>query len=720
MQELCKSFLCSLKKSLLVFFFIIFISSIVIAENLVESYNDPLTISVGDVRWCVRNGVCTLSMLTVDNIIVQNLSVIGDVFNVTMNLVTWNITENFNVGGNLEAKNITAQNFFGIYDWIIKLGRSRDYADFNGTDWSWNETTLNATIKDLTRTITYNATSIETRAGTPEGDVESIKGIKDGNVYNVTEAAGANPLVIVINFTGVESFSEIVMREIYSAGSGHNIKIGIETCATGEYEEEFQPDITGMDNFAIRVETVVDPFNHLCGDNVSIRLRHDENGNPFHEFSLDFLVIQSGPTTMVSEEVDPLAFHRSGDVVMQGNSSFGDFAIDEVSISAEDVDRDIASDCPADNYAYAWGDNLSTWFCRLDKTNSTDDMINALTPANNQWTGENNFSGNTTFEGLVHIIGVGNMLHLDDVSIPSGFANLIKISNNSGDSIIDDNLFSGFVLRGDGLNGWWAQFMGNPTDSAYRIGVKGKNASMKIRGDGRLEWGGGDGIFTLNLFRASPVTLKTDDIFSASILQATGSISSGSDINAKPTSTGATADADWVLLGGSTFQLRRITSSSRFKENIQSLDYDTSYIYDLDIQQYQHNFTLQQQEKFEFFNPKYENGQFVEDYIAPFKEEDYIMDRGFKTGVIAEEVYQINPDATIPLRDKDGKIIEGEVEGIETGKIQWDALFEQQKLYERVDDLEQELCNAQQFWYWCKNIFNATQCQYLSKYSWCK
>ncbi len=264
-----------------------------------------------------------------DNITVDNILALIDEINMRNDV---NLNENnINNVSNLTGDSATFNNFFGIYDWIIKLGDSKRYLDFNGTDLNYNETELNDSIDKRTRTITYNATSIETRAGTPEGDVESIQGIKDGNVYNVTEAAGANPLIIVINFTGVESFSEIVMREIYSAGSGHNIKIGIETCATGEYEEEFQPDITGMDNFAIRVETVVDPLNHLCGDKVSIRLRHVENGNPSHIFSLDFLVIQSGPTTMVSEEADPLSFHRSGDVVMQGSANWGGFNLSDVS-----------------------------------------------------------------------------------------------------------------------------------------------------------------------------------------------------------------------------------------------------------------------------------------------------------------------------------------------------------------------------------------------------
>ena len=110
MQDLFKQVRYFKKKPILVFFFIILISSIVIANT--EDYIDPITYSKGDLRWCKINAECVLTSLIVDSIVVQNLAVIGDIFNVTMIRVNWTITESFNVGGNLEAKNITGDNFF--------------------------------------------------------------------------------------------------------------------------------------------------------------------------------------------------------------------------------------------------------------------------------------------------------------------------------------------------------------------------------------------------------------------------------------------------------------------------------------------------------------------------------------------------------------------------------------------------------------------------------
>ena len=63
---------------------------------------------------------------------------------------------------------------------------------------------------------------------------------------------------------------------------------------------------------------------------------------------------------------------------MTGNLLMGGFNITNVSINAGDNNRDLASDCPVDNYVYAWGNNQSVWFCRLDKTNSTDDIRRAM------------------------------------------------------------------------------------------------------------------------------------------------------------------------------------------------------------------------------------------------------------------------------------------------------------------------------------------------------
>ena len=94
-------------KAIIIFFMIVLVGGV-----MAETTMNFLTKGFADTLYCRVNAACNLAMLTVDSLTVYNLSVIGDIFNVTMNLVTWNITESFNVGGNLFAKNITANNYF--------------------------------------------------------------------------------------------------------------------------------------------------------------------------------------------------------------------------------------------------------------------------------------------------------------------------------------------------------------------------------------------------------------------------------------------------------------------------------------------------------------------------------------------------------------------------------------------------------------------------------
>ena len=161
-----------------------------------------------------------------------------------------------------------------------------------------------------------------------DGNVSSINKT-DRNYVNVSEAAGMNPMTIHINFTGVSAFSNILMREWYDGGSGHVIRMGIFDC-DGGYEEEYAPDITDMSGFAFSLYNVLDPLEHICGGNVSIQLRHVNNGIASHDFFLDYIVLQLGATTVVANEVDPLSLYKDGSTIATGNFNWGGFNISNV------------------------------------------------------------------------------------------------------------------------------------------------------------------------------------------------------------------------------------------------------------------------------------------------------------------------------------------------------------------------------------------------------
>ncbi len=157
-----------------------------------------------------------------------------------------------------------------------------------------NGTALNNSIDARNVIAFYNATSVVTVFGTNDGgDINSLKIIKDGNSYNVSEAAGANPLTIVVNFTNVNTFNVLRMREQYLGEVGHELAVGIYHCTDNSYEEEFG-DITDMANFATIDAVIPDPSNHVCNNNVSIRIRHIQAGIPAHDFFLEYMVLIEG------------------------------------------------------------------------------------------------------------------------------------------------------------------------------------------------------------------------------------------------------------------------------------------------------------------------------------------------------------------------------------------------------------------------------------------
>jgi hypothetical protein len=80
---------------------------------------------------------------------------------------------------------------------------------------------LNQTIDQKTASTTYNASAIGVIYGTLDaGNVVSIQVINDFDWYNVSEAAGTNPLLVQINFTGIVDFGNILMKERYAGGQG--------------------------------------------------------------------------------------------------------------------------------------------------------------------------------------------------------------------------------------------------------------------------------------------------------------------------------------------------------------------------------------------------------------------------------------------------------------------------------------------------------------------
>lgn len=256
----------------------------------------------------------------VDNAITINST--ENIFNQSLNMMGNNITN---------ADTITANQFNGLFNWVVLNNYTEfPYLNFNGSTLNFDQNILDDRIENQTASITYNATQIATVEGNLDsGNLTSVQKAKDGDTYNVSEVGGANPLLIQVNFSGVTNFNQIIFREKYTATSGHSIDICLWDYGAVDWECELG-SITAMDNFAFTIKDVLDPANHLSGGLVQLKLDHAENGNPAHDFFLDYVVLLEGFSTLTGEETDPFAFHKSGDTPMEGNSDWGGFNFTDV------------------------------------------------------------------------------------------------------------------------------------------------------------------------------------------------------------------------------------------------------------------------------------------------------------------------------------------------------------------------------------------------------
>ena len=159
-------------------------------------------------------------------------------------------------------------------------------------------------------------------------------------------------------------------------------------------------------------------------------------------------------------------------------------------------------------------------------------------------------------------ISFGGAVSFSSLTV-SGTAGTASVTLNNGNFLAENGLF-----RGERTAAGSAVFTGAlDTDAGDRV---------RIEAGGTIEFGDGTtGSGDVNLYRSSSTTLKTDDSFAADILSSTLSVSAGNgNFNADgPSTTSATTnECVFVLLSGTEYQIRRFTSSSRYKTNIVPAD----------------------------------------------------------------------------------------------------------------------------------------------------
>lgn len=220
----------------------------------------------------------------------------------------------FNVT-NITVDKITAKDWG---NWSGRLGQIENSYDTNASDcededYLDGDTTcknFNNTVLDITKSTSYNATTIETLEGTYDtGDIDSILIARDGDSYNVSEDAGASPLLIEVNFSGVDDFNSIVMRLLYIGGVGHEVEICLWDYTLADWECEYG-EITDMEIFAFSNTNVLDATDHINvteGGKVILRFDHVQSGIGTHDFALDFISLVDGFATITTPKHNSLS-----------------------------------------------------------------------------------------------------------------------------------------------------------------------------------------------------------------------------------------------------------------------------------------------------------------------------------------------------------------------------------------------------------------------------
>jgi len=180
-----------------------------------------------------------------------------------------------------------------VDDWLIQTG---DDLDFNDSKLS---------------TTYYNATQSQTVAGTVNAgtlaDTQHQDAIYDGVTFNFTEVSGSPGLDLRINFTGISSFNQGVIRYKTSSLSGAYPLIQMWNYDSSAWED--YPAVGESASFATITQPVFDSSEHISGGVVQMRIYKSVNGNINNHYYVDWIAISKGYGTPSGEEVDPLAIH---------------------------------------------------------------------------------------------------------------------------------------------------------------------------------------------------------------------------------------------------------------------------------------------------------------------------------------------------------------------------------------------------------------------------
>jgi hypothetical protein len=147
-------------------------------------------------------------------------------------------------------------------------------------------------VQEQLTTTSYLLNTTSVLKGTPLNINKGNLSYDDNKYGNITEATGALPIQLYVNFTNIDIFNYVHLKERYFGGSGHIINLEIYNYNSSSWDTHFTfSDQTG---YVISTIYIDDNINHVSNGKVQVRLIHQGNGNPSHLLSIDSLYITKG------------------------------------------------------------------------------------------------------------------------------------------------------------------------------------------------------------------------------------------------------------------------------------------------------------------------------------------------------------------------------------------------------------------------------------------
>lgn len=183
----------------------------------------------------------------------------------------------------------------------------------------WNDT---AYALSLLTTTYYNATTITTTIGTPEGTVNDINNYNIAS-YNISEDSGS--LEAFINFTGILSFNNMIFRYKTDAAETSHVVVYF-----WNYDEELWESLDTLGRtggvYVIQSVNVFSPINYINDGLVQMKLVNTGTP-PNHIWNFEWISISSGVAVPLGDEVDPYSLYYDGSVQLTSNWEVGPYNI---------------------------------------------------------------------------------------------------------------------------------------------------------------------------------------------------------------------------------------------------------------------------------------------------------------------------------------------------------------------------------------------------------